>query len=61
MTRTVQLSEDEYEGLLLMMGYAAGAAEREGDKRLSRCFLRLANAVNRDNPSWTPYEVPPDG
>jgi hypothetical protein len=21
-------------------------------------FLRLANEVNKDNPAWTPYEVP---
>jgi hypothetical protein len=55
---TIHLSPAEFEGLLLLMGYAVGAANREGDQRLFRFFLRLTNAVNRGNPGWIPYEVP---
>jgi hypothetical protein len=53
----VTLSQHEFNGLLIVMGYAAGAAFRE-DKRLAWSFLELANRVNRDNPHWTPYEIP---
>ena len=45
-------------GCFLMLGYATGYASKEGDPMLFRMFLRLTNAVNRDNPDFTPYEVP---
>ncbi|HEX5426624.1 MAG TPA: hypothetical protein VFW94_24075 [Candidatus Acidoferrales bacterium] len=53
----IKLSTEEYETLLLMMGYATAAAF-ESDKKLAYSFLKVANAVNRNNPSWTPYEIP---
>lgn len=55
--RVIRLSESEFTTLLLMMGYATGAASKESDKGLGLSFLRIANAVNRDNPDWTPYEL----
>jgi len=55
---TFELSREDYQTLLLALGMAAGTASREGDDRLFRAFTRLANTVNKDNPDWTPYEVP---
>lgn len=54
----IALTREEYETLLLAVGYATGAALRDNDRKLMRAFLLLANAVNRDNPNWKPYEVP---
>jgi hypothetical protein len=56
--RTITLSEDEYVSLLLAIGYATGAASLRGDGGYVGRLFRLANAVNRDNPAWTPYQVP---
>jgi hypothetical protein len=55
---TFTITGNEYMQLLLMMGYATGAASREEDQPLLRSFLRLANSINKDNPKWIPYEVP---
>ena len=54
---TIELTDDEYMQLLIMMGYATGAAMKQ-DRKLADNFLRLANAVNKNNPRWTRYEVP---
>jgi hypothetical protein len=53
----IELTCDEFDSLLIMMGYAAGAAS-SCDSQLLTSFLRLANAVNRNNPRWTPYAMP---
>lgn len=53
----LDLSEDDFDALLLTLGYAAGAARDERDMRLS---LRVANAVNEGNPQWTPYALDDD-
>lgn len=52
---TITLSNAEFDALLLMMGYAAGAAHKEHNEALFNSFLRLANRVNQNNPGWTPY------
>jgi hypothetical protein len=51
----LELTEEEWSQLLVMMGYAAGSAHRDGDHVMRDHFLRLSNAVNRNNPRWTPY------
>ncbi|MGH9665554.1 MAG: hypothetical protein ACRD9L_14105 [Bryobacteraceae bacterium] len=53
---TIELSRDEFELLLLALGIAAGSAA--ASPALFKDLLRLANAVNRNNPAWRPYEVP---
>lgn len=55
---TIELTDDEFDTLLLMCGYAAGAASNHDDRRLANGFLRIANAINRNNPQWIPYEIP---
>jgi hypothetical protein len=53
----LDLSVQEYEDLVLMLGLAAGVANRGCKEFFYRC-LRIANKVNEHNPNWTPYEVP---
>ena len=56
MKKTIELSNDEFDRLLIALGYATGAARQQhGD--LADSFLRLANLINKDNPRWTPYKV----
>lgn len=57
---TIKLDRNDYYMLLAMMGYATGAAHRDGNESLADSFVRLANAVNKDNPDWRPYAVPPE-
>jgi hypothetical protein len=55
----IDLSEDEFEVLILALGYAAGAASKDNvNPSLVDSFIRVANAVNRNNPRWTNYEIP---
>jgi hypothetical protein len=53
----ITLTGDEYQRLLLLTGYATGAAMKD-DPKLAYSFLDLANRINRDNPRWTPYAIP---
>lgn len=52
---TIKLTRAEFNTLLLLLGYATGAAMNRGDEEWARRFFLLADAVNRDNPAWTPY------
>lgn len=57
---TIELTDDEFGNLIFTLGIAAGALAKQSDMRgVSRVF-RLANAINRNNPNWTPYEIPPE-
>jgi len=56
----IDLTDEEFTTLLFMLGYATGAAFSNGDRQLGRSFVRLANAINKDNSHHTPYEVPSD-
>ena len=58
--RTIELTRDEFATLLLMLGYATGAAFAKGERDLGYRFVALANQINKDNPNWTAYEIPPD-
>ena len=53
----ISLSVDELEGLLLALGYATGAAGKNGDLRLRTTFVRVINAVGRNRPGFVPYWV----
>lgn len=57
---TFTLSRDDYDVLLIMLGYATGAASGRADKTLFRNFLRLTNEINKNNPDFRPYELPPE-
>jgi hypothetical protein len=55
---TIELTDDEYDVLLMMSGYAAGAADQAGDQPLKWVFVKLANRINKGDPNFRPYAVP---
>jgi hypothetical protein len=57
---TFTLTRDQYETLLVALGYAAGAAVAREEHKLFFAFLRLTNEINKNNPNYRPYEVPPE-
>lgn len=48
----IDISEGEYEELMMALGYAAGALLRE--RGSAKGVLRLADAINEGNPDYTP-------
>lgn len=56
-SHVIRLTSDDFDGLLLAIGYAAGAAMRDGNRAMFLGLLRLANAINEGNPRWTRYNV----
>lgn len=56
---TLEMTADDYNALLIMLGYAAGSAEKDGEHGRRREMQRFFNEMNRTNPNFTPYEVPP--
>jgi hypothetical protein len=59
MKLNISLDEDESVLLLMLLGYAVGTALKNRDPFAMK-FVDLANKMNRDNPNWTPYEIPKD-
>jgi hypothetical protein len=55
---TIELTQDEFDSLLVMVGYAAGAAFKEGNRNMAYRFICIANKINANNPRWFPYEIP---
>lgn len=55
---TITLTRQEFESLLLVVGFAGGYALRDQNTSIFRLSVRCANAVNRDNPGYMPYDVP---
>jgi len=54
----LQMSIGDWERLLMLMGYAAGAAKAAGEEKLFWEWIQLANEMNLTNPAFTPYEIP---
>ena len=52
---TTTYTESEYTFLLVMVGYAWGAAKRDEDSELSRAFAKFINAMNAGDPHYRPY------
>jgi hypothetical protein len=55
---TLDMTRDDYDKLMLMLGYATGAANMAGELTLFWSWLRLANELNNGNPNFRPYEIP---
>lgn len=54
----IEISEDEWDVLLIVLGFAAGhACDQDWERHLQRSIFRLANSINEGNPNWTPYYV----
>lgn len=56
-TVTLEMTVDDWENLLLMIGSAAGSVYNH-DKVLFWHWIRFANEINQGNPRFTPYEIP---
>jgi hypothetical protein len=57
---TLEMTVDQWENLLLLTGIALGAIQRSGNPKLFYTWLKFINALNRTNPAFTPYEIPPE-
>jgi hypothetical protein len=56
-TKKLKLTQREYDAVLMALGYATGAAQREGHDGMVNMFLRATNAVGRSSPDFVPYAV----
>jgi hypothetical protein len=54
----LNLTREEFDTLILALGFATGSAFKQGMGKLSYSLLELANTINKDNPNWKPYEIP---
>lgn len=52
------MSRDDYQMLLIVLGYATGGAIKEHWTSATRMF-ELTNRLNEGNPHYTPYQVNP--
>lgn len=50
----ITLSDEDFDLLLMMMGYVTGM---EKDKGLQNLFIGLVNRVNEGNPDFVPYKI----
>jgi hypothetical protein len=55
---TLRLTMEQWQTLLLVLGYSTGAAIKHGEQGMARLALQLANQLNEGNPEFMPYEVP---
>jgi len=55
---TLEMSRDDYEQLLLILGFQEGSVLRTGDERTFYRWLEFINRLNAGNPRFTPYEIP---
>jgi len=54
--RQIELTDEDASALLIMLGYATGAAMKQ-DPDLAKSFLRLTNTVGKQYPNFRPYEI----
>lgn len=54
----LRVTQEEFDELLLVLGYAGGSAAREQNRWMLPMSLRLVNRLNTGNPDFRPYEVP---
>ena len=52
----LELTPEQFDRILIMAGYATGAAQLRGDSPVD--FIRLVNEINEGNPHFTPYQIP---
>jgi hypothetical protein len=55
---TLNMTVDDFELLLLMLGVAVGAASK--NESLYFRFLKFVNGLNSTNPDFAPYKIPPE-
>jgi hypothetical protein len=57
---TLEMTRDDYDRLMIMLGYACGASRARSEISLFWSWLRFTNELNNGNPNFTPYEIPPE-
>lgn len=54
----LRMNQDEWDELLVTLGYAGGAMASAGEPLMFNRTLRLVNRLNAGNPDFIPYEIP---
>jgi hypothetical protein len=57
---TITLDVEKFNELLSALATATGAAYKHGAPRHARNIVRLCDAINEGNPSYTPYNLAPE-
>ena len=52
---TLEMTRDDYEMLLMMAGFAAGASRERAHFYM---WLKFVNRLNETNPNFMQYEIP---
>jgi hypothetical protein len=52
------MTRDEYDQLIVMLGFAIGAVSGSGDTAQFYRWLAFVNNLNATNPDFAPYEIP---
>lgn len=55
---TLEMTGDDFDCLLIMLGAAIGSALRAGRKDMAYLWLEFTNKLNNGNSEFTPYEIP---
>ena len=53
----LSMSLEDWQNLLLTLGYAMGAMAANNDMNSRNSLLQLVNRLNQGNPHYTPYQV----
>src|SRR4051794_33190841 len=56
-TMKFELSEEEFDLLTMVLGYASGFARGRCNHELFARIMRLTNTIRAGDPHWTPYEI----
>jgi hypothetical protein len=56
---TLEMTEEDYDALTLFLGIASGHAHRDGDLQMFWRMIQFVNRLNRTNPNFRQYDVPP--
>ena len=54
----LEMSLEDYDLLLVMLGAAAGLAHQRGDEVRFWRWIDFVNRMNAGNPNFTPYDIP---
>jgi hypothetical protein len=56
----LEMTRDDYDQLLVILGYASAASMSHGVSVVFYRVLRFINELNRTNPNFTQYAIPPE-
>jgi hypothetical protein len=56
----LRMTQDEWDELLMVLGYKIGLASKDSDKQMFDLGLRVVNRLNTGNPDFIPYAIDDD-